>query len=168
MPLRTFLDSGVLLAAFRGDSQSHQAAMAIIDDDTRELVVSDLVKLEVIPKASFHKRAEEVAFYEAIFDAASTISVTTGDAINRAIELAKKNDLAPIDACHAERALSEMVDEFVTTEKPTKPLFRINSEITNFISIYPQHKNNQTVGTNYKSSIKKLKNKLIRITRCWK
>lgn len=50
MPKRTYLDSGVLLAAFRMKEETGRRAMEILDDPERTLVVSDAVWLEVMPK----------------------------------------------------------------------------------------------------------------------
>jgi hypothetical protein len=41
--------------------------MQIIDDDTREFHTSQMVRLELPPKARFEKHPREVAFYEAHF-----------------------------------------------------------------------------------------------------
>lgn len=46
--------------------------------------------------------------------------------VTRAIELAGKYDLHPLDALHASCCVEAKVDEFLTTEKDMKPLFRIN------------------------------------------
>ena len=64
--MKTFLDSGVLLHAWRGETLSG-AAMQIMDDETREFFTSQMVRLELLPKARFEKRPKEVAFYEAHF-----------------------------------------------------------------------------------------------------
>lgn len=47
--MRTFLDSGVLLAAWRGDSLA-APALALLGDDARVFVTSQLVRLELLPK----------------------------------------------------------------------------------------------------------------------
>jgi hypothetical protein len=49
------LDSGVLLHAWRGETLSN-AAMQIIDDDSWEFFTSQMVRLELLPKAQFEKR----------------------------------------------------------------------------------------------------------------
>lgn len=52
---RTFIDSGVLIAAARGRSEQSKRAMQILDDPSREFVSSPFVKLEILPKAIFNK-----------------------------------------------------------------------------------------------------------------
>jgi len=44
----------------------------------------------------------------------------------KAIKLASIYDVAPMDALHVGAAVTAGVDEFVTLEKPTKPLCRIS------------------------------------------
>jgi hypothetical protein len=48
---RTFIDTGVLIAAARGQNDFAARAMAILDDPNREFASSIFVKLEVLPKA---------------------------------------------------------------------------------------------------------------------
>ena len=59
---RTYIDSGVLIAAIRGIDPIAQKAIAIIDDPEREYVSSMFVKLEVLPKSVYHKQEIEQEF----------------------------------------------------------------------------------------------------------
>jgi hypothetical protein len=54
--LRTFLDSGVLLAAYKTERSDSDLALALFEYPNRELVLSDIVRLETIPQAAFHKQ----------------------------------------------------------------------------------------------------------------
>lgn len=135
MPIRTFLDSNVLMAAIRGDHTCHVSARGIIDDPDRLFLLSDMVRLEVLPKAIYFKNKAEADFYEDVFAAASEVAVTSHDSIERATELAKQFGLGPFDACLAEGAISLAADEFVTAERPEKAFFRINGCATKFTSI---------------------------------
>ncbi len=49
---RTFVDSGVLIAAARGNEDVARQAMAVLDDPEREFASSPLVKLEVLPNTT--------------------------------------------------------------------------------------------------------------------
>ena len=60
---RTYIDSGVLIAAIRGVEPIAQKALEILDDPEREFVSSMFVKLEVLPKAVYHKQSIEEEFY---------------------------------------------------------------------------------------------------------
>jgi predicted nucleic acid-binding protein len=130
---RTYVDANVLIAAFQGDEATAQRAQAILDDPERALVISEYVRLETLPKPVFHRREEEVAFMEAIFTAAERVS-SSESLVQNAVTLAAQYDLAPVDALHASAAIQAGVDEFVTLEKPSKPLFRL-TEIR-MVSIY--------------------------------
>jgi len=60
---RYYLDTGVLLAAFKGEGDIGRRALEVLDDPEHCLVVSEAVRLELFPKAVFEKRQEELAFY---------------------------------------------------------------------------------------------------------
>ena len=123
--MKTFLDSGVLLHAWRGETLSG-AALQIMDDDTREFFTSQMVRLELLPKARFEKRPKEVAFYEAHF-ADCTGSQPLSQELGFAAEkLAARHGLAGPDALQIAAAIRQGVEEFYTSEKPGKPLFRVN------------------------------------------
>lgn len=119
---RTYVDAGVLIAAFRGDSIISRRAMEVLDDPSRELVVSDFLKLEVLPKPTFHNRTEEVEFMNTVFESAAGNVPCDPAVTKKAIELASNYDMAPMDALHAGAAVVAGVDELVTLEKPSKPL----------------------------------------------
>ena len=122
--MKTFLDSGVLLHAWRGETLSG-AALQIMDDDTREFFTSQMVRLELLPKARFEKRPKEVAFYEAHF-ADCTGSQPLSQELGFAAEkLAARHGLAGPDALQIAAAIRQGVEEFYTSEKPGKPLFRV-------------------------------------------
>jgi hypothetical protein len=70
---RTYLDSCLLIAAFLGKGEVGRRAMKILDDPKRHFVVSDAVRLEVLPKPRHEKRVEELAFYDAIFQDAEVV-----------------------------------------------------------------------------------------------
>ncbi|WP_174583042.1 PIN domain-containing protein [Candidatus Methylacidithermus pantelleriae] len=44
----------------------------------------------------------------------------------KAIKLASVYDVAPMDALHIGAAMTAKVDEFVTLEKPTKPICKVS------------------------------------------
>jgi predicted nucleic acid-binding protein len=122
--LKTFLDSGVLLHAWRGATLSG-AAMQVIADDSRQFFSSQMVRLELLPKAQFEKRRTEVAFYEAHF-ADCTGSEPLSEELGRDAEkLAIRYGLAGPDALQLAAAVRQGVQEFYTSEKPGKPMFRV-------------------------------------------
>jgi len=56
--------------------------------------------------------------------------------VEKAIALASEYDLSPCDALHLSAAIEAQVDEFITTEKPTKPFFRVQELDFQIISLY--------------------------------
>jgi hypothetical protein len=125
-PKRTFLDSGVLIAAARGTDDTALLALQILDDPDRKFVSSVFVKLEVLPKAIYNGFREEAAFYQSFFENDVEIWVSlSNDLTKLAQQQAEKFGLSALDSLHVAAAISAGADEFVTTEKPGKPLHRV-------------------------------------------
>lgn len=122
--MRTFLDSGVLLAAWRGDALA-MPALSIMADDSRVFVTSQLVRLELLPKARFEKRRLEVRFYENHFAEAAACEPLGEELGRTAEELATRYGLSAADAIQIAAAIRQGAREFYTTEKPGKPMFRV-------------------------------------------
>ncbi len=122
---RTYIDASVLIAAFQGDEETSQRAMRVLDDSDRILVVSDYVRLEVLPKPTFHRRFEEVEFMKAVLESAAEDITTSPHLTKQAIDLAGKYDLNPLDSLHVGAAITARVDEFITMEKRTKPICQV-------------------------------------------
>lgn len=53
---RTYLDSGVLIAICRGKSEVAQRAFTLVNDPDREIILSEAVRLEVMPRAIYEQR----------------------------------------------------------------------------------------------------------------
>jgi predicted nucleic acid-binding protein len=123
--IRTYLDTNVLLFAFRGEESDCRRAMAVLSDPRRRFVISDYLRLEALPKPTFHQKYDEVQFMQAILDAAAERVPSDDRLVRQAIELARRYDLSPLDALHASAAVAAAVDEFITFEKPTKPLLKM-------------------------------------------
>ena len=58
-PIRTFLDSGVLIAAYKGSPAVGDAASKIVDDPNRLFLSSPFVRHEVSPKALYNRQQDE-------------------------------------------------------------------------------------------------------------
>jgi predicted nucleic acid-binding protein len=122
--LKTFLDSGVLISAWKR-GEFHERAMSILADETREFLTCENVKLEAMPKPTFEKRRAEVEFYANYFNEAADsepFSAALGEA---ALELGKKFGLAAGDALNLASAIRQGAEEFITSELPGKPMFRV-------------------------------------------
>ncbi len=132
--VRTFVDACVLIAVVQGNDSVAKQAFEIIDDPNREFVVSDFLRLEVLPKPTFHKYLEQVEAYEEFFKQASGYIEPNKKISSDAVSLACKYDLQPVDALHISTASNSGVEEFITLEKPGKPITRVQE--VKVISIY--------------------------------
>lgn len=124
---RTYIDSGVLIAAIRGIDPIAQKAMAVLDDPEREYVSSMFVKLEVLPKPIYHKQDIEQAFYETFFQGITMWAKDFDLIIAKAYQEACDVGINALDALHIAAAVSVKADEFITTENLTKPIHRTTS-----------------------------------------
>lgn len=121
--IRTFLDSGVLMAAARSLGRDKERALQILEDPDRTFLTSAFVHLELVPKAIFYKKRLEKAFYEEYFGAAEWFRDL--DKVEAVAQIeAAKSGLAAMDALHLAAAHLLGAEEFVTTERPGKPLSR--------------------------------------------
>lgn len=121
---RTYLDSGVLFAAHRGEPAERLRALTVLNHDAREFVTSDFLALELIPKAVYFKNIKEREFYEDYFDRAVSRIKSSVELVNAAYTQACALGLQAMDALHLACALAAGTVEFITTEKPTKPIYR--------------------------------------------
>ncbi|MBO3457305.1 PIN domain-containing protein [Aetokthonos hydrillicola Thurmond2011] len=130
----TFIDSGVLVTAARGLGEDSEKALEVLADSTREFASSEFIKMEVIPKAIYNRKTAEAEFYESFFSAVIYWNNDVEKVIQDAYNIACQYGLAAMDALHVAAALSVGSEEFVTTEKKTKPMFRVSS--INVVSIF--------------------------------
>lgn len=122
---KTYLDSGVLISAFQGIDSVSIKANQIINDENREFVSSCFVQLEVLPKAVFNQQQDEIEFYETFFRAVKYWATDLEQIIKTAQQISCTYGLAAMDAIHVAAALQIQADQFITTEKPTKPMHRV-------------------------------------------
>jgi len=122
---RTFIDSGVLIAAARGNMIRSFAALRILNEREREFAYSAFIQLETLPKATYHKQQAEVEFYESFFSGVTLWATKLEQIVQIGNHIASTYGLAAMDALHLAAALSVDAEEFVTTEKTTKPMHRV-------------------------------------------
>lgn len=101
--------------------------MRVLDDPDRLFASSAFVRLEVLPKAVYHKCTDEARFYEAFFSEVSRWANTDEDLIENAHEEATRSGLSAVDSLHVAAAKAVGADELLTTEKESKPLHRATS-----------------------------------------
>lgn len=114
----------MLLKAWRGEDLS-AAALTVLSDDARVFYSSQMVRLELLPKPRFEKRQKELDFYEAHFDEVKAFEPLSAVLGNEAEAIAARYGLAGPDALQIAAAIRQGVTEFVTSEKPGKPMFRV-------------------------------------------
>lgn len=121
---RTFLDAGVLIAAVRGQEDIAARVLALLEAPERTFLTSDFFRMEVLPKAIYYQRPMEVALYERFFARAQFIPLTAA-LVTHAYTEACTFGLSALDALHVTCAKAGNAAEFITTERPTTPLFRV-------------------------------------------
>jgi hypothetical protein len=86
-------------------------------------LTSPFIHLEVVPKSVFYKKHLERALYDKYFEAAEWFRDLEKIAALAQVQAAKAG-LAAMDALHLAAAHLSHADEFVTTEKPGKSIYR--------------------------------------------
>ena len=124
---RTYVDAGVLIAGSRASGAAGGNAFEVLSDPDREFVGSVFLRLEVLPKAAFHRNSKEVAFYEEFFSRVVAWASPMTAVIERAEWEAARYGLNALDALHVAAAVLLGADELVTTEAPRKPIHRTAS-----------------------------------------
>src|SRR5580658_3101503 len=121
MPIRTFLDPGVLITAHRGEQADKKRALAILQDPDRIFLTSPFLYLETVPKAVYFKRESELAFYQVYFNEPSLEWCNDLQAIHDlALKQAQEFGLAAMDAFHVAAAQLLAADELITIERAEK------------------------------------------------
>jgi len=131
----TYIDSGVLIYAARGDPAAAALALPFLEDERREFVTSEYVRLELLPKALYHRNAAESDYYNAFFALAVRTIPTSVALLELAMEVATRWGINAIDSIHVACAVFGGAEELITTEKPTKPIHRTG--LVRVISIHP-------------------------------
>ena len=121
----TYIDANVLIAAFGAQSAISVAAIAVLRDPNRYLMVSDALWLETMPKAIFYRRQHEVDFYEGIFMLAHRRIAWSSLVMEKACEFAMRYGLAAMDAIHVASAIIGHAEELITGEKWSKPMLQV-------------------------------------------
>jgi predicted nucleic acid-binding protein len=130
----TFVDAGVLIAAARGIDEVAAPALDILDDPNRLFVSSVFVRLEVLPKAVFHRNKEEAEFYRTFFRKVARWAKPGEPLLQSAYRYAVRWGLSAVDALHVAAARSLHAAELVTTERSASPLCR--SRVVRVLTIH--------------------------------
>ena len=121
--IRTFLDSGVLIAAIRSLGADRERALQLLEEPNRMFLTSPFVYLEVVPKAIFNRKRLEQLFYEKYFGSATWFrDIVRIEALARTE--AASSGLGAMDALHVAAARLMEAEQFITIEKPGKAIYR--------------------------------------------
>jgi predicted nucleic acid-binding protein len=116
-PKISYIDSGVLISAFRGESPVGLCAMFILDEPDCQFASSPFVQLETLPKSIYQRRSDEQNFYQTFFDSVTHWANDVASLVPQAQAIAAKYGIAAMDALHIAAALAIGAGEFITTEK---------------------------------------------------
>ncbi|MGI0494607.1 type II toxin-antitoxin system VapC family toxin [Alkalinema pantanalense CENA528] len=125
--IQTFIDTGVLITAARGNDSTVQTALNILHDPDREFACSPFLQLELLPKAIYNQRQPEVDFYEAYFAIVTHWATDLDGIVATAYREVAEFGLGAMDALHIAAAVAVSADEFITNEKPGKSIHRTPS-----------------------------------------
>jgi hypothetical protein len=122
-PIRTFLDSGVLIAAYKGSASIEAPANNILDDPNRVFLSSPFVRHEVSPKALYNRQLDEYRFYQKYFRRAAFCD-NLKSILSYAGKESAKSGVGAMDSLHIAAAYLLDADEFITSEKPGRSIYR--------------------------------------------
>ena len=123
--IRTFVDANILIKMTNlVDADVFERIEKILYDSNREFISNDFLKLEVLPKPTRNKKQASIDFCEDYFAACVHHVETNKSLLDAAFAEACRLGLSPIDAIHLAAASEANADEFVTLEKPTKPMYK--------------------------------------------
>lgn len=114
-PIRTYLDSGILIAANATTHDLTRLARDLLADPGRAFVTSRFVQLEVEPTARSAGHVRELEMLRDFFETTEHVPVTD-ELFSAALERAGLDKLKPLDALHVAAAIIGGCDELVTTE----------------------------------------------------
>jgi predicted nucleic acid-binding protein len=121
--VRTFLDAGVLITAYNAQRDLKEQALGVLEDSGRTFLSSPFIRHEVCPKALFNKRHLEYRFYREYFQRATMFN-DVRLILERAGREAARSGVGAMDSLHVAAACLLSAEEFITTEKPGKSIYR--------------------------------------------
>ncbi|HMV83943.1 MAG TPA: type II toxin-antitoxin system VapC family toxin [Blastocatellia bacterium] len=128
----TVVDSSVLITAAIGpDPARRMRAVVTLGDPQREFAATRFLQLEVLPIATKYRKQKELNLYRRFFGWI-TAWLDEEPLIQPALALACQYGLGAMDALHLAAAI-HLNAEFISAEKPTKPLYQAYRNIS---SIY--------------------------------
>jgi hypothetical protein len=108
----------------RSEPEAARRAYNVINDPAREFVASDALSLELLPNAIYFDNRLEQQICNTYFQSVTNWVNLSRALFDEAFDYACAHGLGAMDALHLAAALSAGASELITTEKPTKPLYR--------------------------------------------
>ena len=142
MAYRVFLDADVLIAAFQGESQLRECALAILSEPL-DFWYSPLLCMEVMIQPTYHRHTLELAFYNEYFTNATCFGNLDG-MFEIGSREALKHGIAVVDALHIATAHLAKCAVLITAEKQTKPMFR--TKLVKVVTIIGRTKHASSLG----------------------
>src|ERR1035438_2682384 len=120
---RTYLDAGVLIEAAAGRGAAAGVAQKLLNDPDRAFLSCPYLDFELLPQAILNHKTLQKEFLETYL--AATERIEDLDAIfQAAFRESSRSPVSGIDALHIAAAHLVDADEFITTEKAGKPIYR--------------------------------------------
>ena len=117
------MDAGVLIEAAIASGPKSEHAFSVLWDTGRVFLSCPFLDFELLPQAIRSKRTSQLNYLEEFL--ASTERIEDLAAIFKvAFDEAIKSPISGIDALHIAAAHLLNADEFITTEKPGKPIYK--------------------------------------------
>ena len=120
---RLFIDSGVLIAAARGEAPLREAAVRLLTNPRHVFLTSPFVYLETVPKAQFGRRELELALYQLYFEHAQSLD-DLPRLLPLALHISAQEGVGPMDSLHVAAAILLEADVLVTIENKGKSIYR--------------------------------------------
>ena len=120
----TYLDSGVLIAAAKGNEALSARAMAIISDPSRTFISSPFLRIETLHRTEYEGYQDQADFHRAFLSSAAVLYEDSQLAVSKAEEIAASDGVDALDAMHVAVAILASADEIITTENITRPFYR--------------------------------------------
>lgn len=136
MTILDYLDSSVLISGSVENPLYAEKLLTLLSETDRKFVASDWLRLEVLPKPTHNKQNHSVLFLETYLANCALEIGFSGELVKNAYDLACVYGLSGFDALHIASAIKANANEFITVEKRTKLMYKIQEiEVVHLLDI---------------------------------
>lgn len=125
MIILDYLDSSVLISGSTENPLYAEKLLELLSETNRKFAASGWLRLEVLPKPTHNKQQYSILFLETYFANCALEISFSAELVQNAYDLACVYGLSGFDALHIASAIEAKASEFITVEKRTKPLYKI-------------------------------------------